>query len=158
MAKAMEALGMIETKGFIALVEATDAMLKAANVEMIGWDKAGSGMVTGGRVVHHLANRLSDGRNAVLLVGFQAPGTRGDMLRAGATTDKLLGGYGNFGSYICRALADDPRIQLVVAGRSGAKAEGFAAGLAAKNPAEATVVDIADPAAVTLAGCRPAAP
>ena len=33
MAKAMEALGMIETKGFIALVEASDAMMKAANVE-----------------------------------------------------------------------------------------------------------------------------
>ena len=37
---------MIETKGFIALVEATDAMLKAANVEFLGWDKVGSGLVT----------------------------------------------------------------------------------------------------------------
>jgi len=46
MAKAMEALGMIETKGFIALVEATDAMIKAANVEFMGWDKVGSGLVT----------------------------------------------------------------------------------------------------------------
>jgi ethanolamine utilization protein EutM len=36
MAKAMEALGMIETKGFITLVEATDAMLKAANVQLVG--------------------------------------------------------------------------------------------------------------------------
>ncbi len=46
MAKAMEALGMIETKGFVALVEATDAMMKAANVEFLGWDKVGSGLVT----------------------------------------------------------------------------------------------------------------
>jgi len=46
MAKAMEALGMIETKGFVVLVEATDAMLKAANVEFLGWDKVGSGMVS----------------------------------------------------------------------------------------------------------------
>ena len=46
MAKTMEALGMIETKGFIALVEATDAMLKAANVQFIGWDKVGSGLVS----------------------------------------------------------------------------------------------------------------
>ncbi len=45
MAKAMEALGMIETKGFVVLVEATDAMMKAANVEFLGWDKVGSGMV-----------------------------------------------------------------------------------------------------------------
>ncbi len=42
----LEALGMIETKGFVALVEATDAMLKAANVELAGWDKIGSGLVT----------------------------------------------------------------------------------------------------------------
>ena len=46
MARAMEALGMIETKGFVVLVEATDAMLKAANVQFLGWDKVGSGLVT----------------------------------------------------------------------------------------------------------------
>src|SRR5438067_6152207 len=42
----MEALGMIETKGLVPLVEASDAMLKAANVTMIGWQKIGSGLVT----------------------------------------------------------------------------------------------------------------
>ena len=52
-----------------------------------------SGMATGGRVVHHLANRIGDHRNTVLLAGFQAPGTRGDLLRSGATTLKLLGQY-----------------------------------------------------------------
>lgn len=46
MAKAMEALGMIETKGFVCMLEAVDSMLKAANVEMIGWEKVGSGLVT----------------------------------------------------------------------------------------------------------------
>jgi microcompartment protein CcmL/EutN len=40
------ALGLLETKGLVALMEGTDAMLKTANVKMIGWDKAGSGMVT----------------------------------------------------------------------------------------------------------------
>ena len=45
MAKQMEALGMIETKGFTALVEATDAMMKAANVNFLGWDKVGSALV-----------------------------------------------------------------------------------------------------------------
>src|SRR3954464_8158788 len=43
---AQEALGLLECKGLVALMEGSDAMLKAANVEMIGWDKAGSGMVT----------------------------------------------------------------------------------------------------------------
>jgi len=46
MAKVTEALGMIETKGFVTLVEATDAMLKAANVTCVGWDKVGSGLVS----------------------------------------------------------------------------------------------------------------
>ena len=46
MAKSMEALGMIETKGLVALIEAADAMLKAANVQMVGWEKVGSGLVT----------------------------------------------------------------------------------------------------------------
>ena len=41
-----EALGLLETKGLVSLMEGTDAMLKSANVEVIGWDKAGSGMVT----------------------------------------------------------------------------------------------------------------
>jgi ethanolamine utilization protein EutM len=43
---ASEALGLLEVKGLVALMEGTDAMLKSANVEIIGWDKAGSGMVT----------------------------------------------------------------------------------------------------------------
>ena len=37
---------MIETKGFVALIEASDAMMKAANVTFLGWDKVGSGLVT----------------------------------------------------------------------------------------------------------------
>src|SRR5438876_6469710 len=41
-----EALGLLECKGLVALMEGTDAMLKAANVEMMGWDKAGAGLVT----------------------------------------------------------------------------------------------------------------
>jgi metallo-beta-lactamase family protein len=52
-----------------------------------------SGMATGGRVLHHLANRLGDSRNVVMLVGFQAPGTRGDALRSGARQIKLFGHY-----------------------------------------------------------------
>jgi len=40
-----QALGMIETKGLVAQFEATDAMLKAANVDLVGWEKVGSGHV-----------------------------------------------------------------------------------------------------------------
>ena len=43
---AQEALGMIETRGLIAAVEAADSMLKAANVELVGTEKIGSGLVS----------------------------------------------------------------------------------------------------------------
>lgn len=50
-----------------------------------------SGMVTGGRVLHHLAQRLGDARNCVILGGFQAEGTRGRALQDGAKTLSLFG-------------------------------------------------------------------
>jgi metallo-beta-lactamase family protein len=50
-----------------------------------------SGMATGGRILHHLARRLPDSRNAVLLVGFQAEGTNGRALQDGAQYLRLFG-------------------------------------------------------------------
>jgi metallo-beta-lactamase family protein len=50
-----------------------------------------SGMATGGRVMHHLKQRLPDARNAVLLVGFQAQGTGGRALEDGAKTLRIYG-------------------------------------------------------------------
>jgi metallo-beta-lactamase family protein len=50
-----------------------------------------SGMATGGRVLHHLAQRAPDPRNAILLVGFQAIGTRGSALEKGAKTLRIFG-------------------------------------------------------------------
>jgi microcompartment protein CcmL/EutN len=41
-----DALGMIETRGFIGMVEASDAMVKAAKVEIVGYEKIGGGFVT----------------------------------------------------------------------------------------------------------------
>ena len=52
-----------------------------------------SGMASGGRVVHHLARLAPDHRNAVVLAGFQAPGTRGQRLADGARQVKMLGRY-----------------------------------------------------------------
>jgi metallo-beta-lactamase family protein len=50
-----------------------------------------SGMVTGGRVLHHLAQRLGDAKNCVILGGFQAEGTRGRALQEGAKSLNLFG-------------------------------------------------------------------
>ena len=41
-----EALGMVETKGLVAAIEAADSMVKSANVALIGYEKIGSGLVT----------------------------------------------------------------------------------------------------------------
>ena len=50
-----------------------------------------SGMATGGRVLHHLAHALPDSRNTILFVGYQAAGTRGRQLRAGARFTRIHG-------------------------------------------------------------------
>jgi len=52
-----------------------------------------SGMVTGGRVLHHLAQRLPDPRNLVLFIGFQAPGTRGFLIKSKIPEIKIFGDF-----------------------------------------------------------------
>ena len=50
-----------------------------------------SGMVTGGRIQHHLAQRLPDPKNTVIFIGFQAPGTRGFTIKSGVPAVKIFG-------------------------------------------------------------------
>src|SRR5207245_2171385 len=50
-----------------------------------------SGMISGGRVLHHLVQRLPDARNAVILAGFQAEGTRGRALQEGTKSLRIFG-------------------------------------------------------------------
>lgn len=52
-----------------------------------------SGMITGGRILHHLNQLASDHRNTILFTGFQAQGTRGDQILQGAKQIKLFGRY-----------------------------------------------------------------
>lgn len=67
----------------------------------------------------------------------------------------IIGGYGNFGSYIARALADDPNIALLIGGRSEAKANSFAASLEARNRATGCVLDIDGEIGARLKQLRP---
>ncbi|PYX98435.1 MAG: MBL fold metallo-hydrolase, partial [Acidobacteria bacterium] len=50
-----------------------------------------SGMATGGRILHHLAQRLPDPKNLIVFIGFQAPGTRGYIIKSGAHEVKIFG-------------------------------------------------------------------
>jgi metallo-beta-lactamase family protein len=52
-----------------------------------------SGMATGGRILHHLAQRLPDPKNLVLFIGFQAPGTRGFTIKSKADEVKIYGDF-----------------------------------------------------------------
>jgi hypothetical protein len=68
----------------------------------------------------------------------------------------ILGGYGNFGSYIARALAPDPAVQLIIAGRNAEKARSIAGTLSATNPAEGVALDISGDFGAALAALKPA--
>ncbi len=81
MAKISEALGMIETKGFVSLVEASDAMMKAANVQFLGWDKVGSR--PGQRVRHWRCRGSQSGNRCRCSCGWPS---RRSRQRAGHST------------------------------------------------------------------------
>jgi metallo-beta-lactamase family protein len=81
---------MFSAAEFIRSEEASRALNTTGGPAVI---LAGSGMATGGRVVHHLRTLLPDPRNTVLLAGFQAPGTRGEALQNGADDVKIFGEY-----------------------------------------------------------------
>lgn len=87
---ARECADMFRIAEFIRSEEASRALNTTDGPAII---LAGSGMATGGRVVHHLKTLLPDPRNTVLLAGFQAPGTRGEALENGAEEIKIHGRF-----------------------------------------------------------------
>ena len=66
---------------------------KINNVQTPAIIISSSGMVTGGRILHHLAQRLPEPKNLVLFIGFQAPGTRGFTIKSKADQVKIYGDY-----------------------------------------------------------------
>lgn len=85
-----ECRGIGRMTRFVRDVEESKALMKQRYPMVI---IAGSGMVTGGRVLHHIAHYGPNSRNAIVLSGFQAGGTRGASLAEGAKSIKLLGEY-----------------------------------------------------------------
>jgi metallo-beta-lactamase family protein len=92
-------------------VEASKALAHLPHPSII---VSASGMASGGRVLHHLARVLPDPRNSVILVGFQAAGTRGRSLAEGCDELKMFGSYvrvraeiANIGSFSVHADHDE---------------------------------------------------
>jgi metallo-beta-lactamase family protein len=104
---------------------------------------AASGMATGGRVLHHLRRRLPQAQTTVLLVGYQAAGTRGRLIQGGARTVRIFG--------------EDVKIRAHVETIHGLSAHADADGLmrwlrtATRPPRRVFVVHGEPPAAAALA-------
>jgi metallo-beta-lactamase family protein len=80
----------LKWQGFI-FAQTSDESKKINEVKSPCIIISSSGMVTGGRVQHHLAQRLPDPKNTVIFIGFQSPGTRGFTIKSGAPEVKMLG-------------------------------------------------------------------
>ena len=85
-----ECAGIRHMTRFVSSVDDSKALMRQRYPMVV---LAGSGMVTGGRVLHHIANFGTHPRNTIVLSGFQAGGTRGADLAAGAQSIKLFGEY-----------------------------------------------------------------
>lgn len=77
--------------GALKQLNTTEESKSLKDIEGLGILIAASGMSSGGRVVHHLKNLLPGAANTVILVGFQAAGTRGRLLEEGAREVKIHG-------------------------------------------------------------------
>lgn len=79
----------LDWEGFHFATDAADSK-KINDVRYPTIIVSSSGMVTGGRVLHHLMHRLPDPKNLVLFIGFQAPGTRGRIIKDGAKSVRIF--------------------------------------------------------------------
>ncbi len=75
----------------VHLARTADESKRINDVDGPAFIIASSGMMTGGRILHHLKRRLPDARNTVVLGGYQAPGTRGRSLQEGADYIRVHG-------------------------------------------------------------------
>jgi metallo-beta-lactamase family protein len=89
----LEATGDPFDGGRVTEVRAVEDSIALRDVPGPAIIVSASGMASGGRVIHHLARLVTDRRNTVLLVGFQAPGTRGRSLADGVKEIKMFGRY-----------------------------------------------------------------
>ncbi|MBV8281572.1 MAG: MBL fold metallo-hydrolase, partial [Candidatus Eremiobacteraeota bacterium] len=75
----------------VTMVQTTDDSKRLNDIQSKAIIISSSGMATGGRIQHHLRNRLPRPNDTVLFVGYEAPGTPGNMLLNGAKTLRIMG-------------------------------------------------------------------
>ncbi len=85
---AADVMAMDQVATMVETPEQSKALVKRHGPMVI---LSASGMATGGRVLHHLANHVGDHRNMVILTGYQSPGTRGATLASGSPTIRMHG-------------------------------------------------------------------
>lgn len=88
---------MLATVQLVSDVEASKAVVNDDAPKIV---LAGSGMITGGRILHYFDKYISDAKNSVLVVGYQAEGTRGRALLFGDKELKFFGAYHKIGAEI----------------------------------------------------------
>ena len=88
--KSDDIINMLSTVQLISNVSASKAIVNSINPKIV---LAGSGMINGGRVLHYLEKCIDDKKNSVLIVGYQAEGTRGRALISGDNEIKFFGKY-----------------------------------------------------------------
>jgi metallo-beta-lactamase family protein len=75
----------------LAFIQSTEDSIRLNSIDHPMIIISASGMLTGGRILHHLKHRISDPRNTILFVGFQPAGSRGAWIKSGADTLRLFG-------------------------------------------------------------------
>jgi len=88
-----------------------------------------SGMATGGRVLHHLAQRAGNHRNMILLTGFQAPGTRGAALGSGARSVRIHGRDVALKAEVVQLVGVSPCRRQPIGGLAAQRAQGAGTGV-----------------------------
>ncbi|MBK9606860.1 MAG: MBL fold metallo-hydrolase [Betaproteobacteria bacterium] len=89
-------LSVAEYEALRGVAKVVNSVEESRSLDASPWPKvivSASGMATGGRVLHHLKTYAPDARNTVLFVGYQAMGTRGAAMLAGAPAVKMFGEY-----------------------------------------------------------------
>ena len=138
-----EALGMVETKGLVAMIEAADSMVKAAKVTLVGWEKIGAGYVTA--IVRGDVAAVKAATDAGAAAARKDPRLVANKLLIARPMDPHGKPEGNYVVALDTVDAGVGETVLIVSGSSARMAAGMK-----DCPVDAAIVGIVDAVEVTL--------